>query len=155
MLFLKHPEFHSHSSRFLAAFLCLLVMTWIFCARRSVFDRIKDGDYSMVQQGRYDRPAVFLDEGREYCTAVLDIRRIIEKHFDLMPLITRQYYTVDPDLRFTYKYVVLDTVAHTFVLRYFVRTHNDPLIAGYEIFFACDTATRQVVEIFTGEVPLE
>jgi len=125
------------------------------CAHHTVFDRIKNGDFSMVSQGRYDHPARFLDEGREYHSSILKIRTVIEKYFDLMPLITEQYYTVEYDLVFTYKYALLDTMRHSVVLRYFARTHNDPVLAGYQIFFVYDTIAKEIIEIFTNEVPLE
>jgi hypothetical protein len=148
----KDPQSAIRNPQF---FITAVLLLSICCAPQTVFDRIEDGDFTMVNKGRYDRPAVFLDEGREYRASVLEIRRVIEKHFDLMPLITKQYYPVDRDLAFTFKYVLLDTIDRCFVLRYFARTHNDPLLAGYEIFFASDTATKQVTGIFTGEVPLE
>jgi hypothetical protein len=109
----------------------------------------------MVQQGRYEHPARFLDEGRGYLDQILEIRRSIEKHIDLMPQIARQYYNVGDDLTFIYKYALLDTVNHCLVLRYFARTHHDPLLAGYQIFFVYDTIARDVTKVYTNEVPLE
>jgi hypothetical protein len=40
-------------------------------------------------------------------------------------------------------------------LRYFARTHHDPLLAGYEIFFSYDNHKKRISTIYTNEVPLE
>jgi len=140
------------SLRLLAAILCLIAT---FCAHHSVFDRIAEGDLSMIIKGRYSRSAVFLDEGGIHCKQVLKIRTMIEKHFHLMPLIAEKYYQMDREPVFTFKYVLYDTVDHCYVLRYFARMHRDPVLAGYEIFFNYDADTKRIIEVYTNEVPLE
>jgi hypothetical protein len=150
----RDPQFKTRNSTYYSAvFFCLLIIV-LSCVHQTVFDRIEQGDYSMVSKGRYDQPAMFLDQG-QYQEPVLKLRRIIEKHFDLMSDITRQYYKVEDNLVFAFNYASLDTVGDKFVLRYFARTRQDPLLAGYQIFFVYDRVLKQFTRIYTSEVPLE
>ena len=148
-----YPDMHIMKQHLYLVLLFTAVV--LSCAHHTVFDRIENGDFSMVEKGRYNHPAMFLDEGGAYRDQVLDIRRSIEKHADLMPLIARQYFHVASDPVFTYKYVMLDTLNDCFVLRYFAYVYKDPRLAGYEIFFRYSNQRQDITGIYTNEVPLE
>ncbi len=137
----------------IGVFLSLFLL--IACKEKDVFRNMREGDYSMVAQGTYHGHAVFLRNTGEYEDLVNGLRSKIEENSDLLPLITKQFFSVPQELHYTFRLVLLDKERNYLILRYFARIPEHPLYAGYQIQFVCDVDAQHLIKIYTAEVPLE
>lgn len=127
----------------------------ISCKKRNEFQKIHDGDFSIVDKGTYRGTTIFLRDGGEYKDVVDTFRTEIEAHEDVLPSITRKFFFVLETLIYKFKFVTLDKEKNCFILRYFARTMNHPVYAGYQIQFVFDVDTKNLIQIYTSKVPLE
>lgn len=134
-------------------FLSLFLL--IACKEKDVFQNIRDGDYSMIAQGTYHGHAVFLRDTGEYEDLVTSLWSKIEENSDVLPQITKQFFSVSQELHYRFKLVLIDKEKNYLILRYFARIQEHPLYAGYQIQFVCDIDARHLIKIYTAEVPLE
>lgn len=125
------------------------------CQTYHPLERIKQGDYSVVVMGKYRGTAIFLRDGAQYKNIIDRIRDEIEKDSHLFPEITRHHYDIPELLVYRFKFAAIDTVEDNFILRYFARIYNHPILAGYQIQFVFDTESLRLVHIYTKEVGLE
>lgn len=132
-----------------------LLFLLIGCKEKDVFRSIRNDDYSMVAQGTYHGHAVFLRDAGEYEDLVEQLRSQIEENIDVLPLITRKFFSVSHELQYTFKLLLLDRDENYLILRYFARIPEHPLYAGYQIQFVCDVESKRLIKIYTAEVPLE
>jgi len=133
----------------------LLLFLLIACREKDVFRNMREGDFSMVAQGTYHGHAVFLRDAGGYEDVVKELRAKIERNSDVLPLITKKFFSVSQELRYRFKLVLLDKEKNYLIVRYFARIPEHPLYAGYQIQFVCDMDARRLVKIYTAEVPLE
>ena len=133
----------------------ILVIFLTMCQTYNPLERLKQGDFSDVEMGKYRGPTIFLRDGAQYKDIIDKIREAIEQDHDLFPEITRKYYDVPDILVYKFKFAALDTVMDNFVLRYFARIYNHPIIAGYQIQFVFRVDSRRLTRIYTKEVALE
>ena len=125
------------------------------CSRKTILQKIDEGDLSGVYQGRYQGTTRFLRDGAEYKKTVDMIRREIEAHEDLLMVMTQKYFPVDDLMPYTFKFAMVDETQRELILRYFARLPDHPIFAGCQLQFVYDLDTRQLTKIFTSEVPLE
>ena len=116
---------------------------------------MRTGDFKDVNQGTYHGKPIYLPQPGEYETLVARFRAQIEKNMDLLPVITQRFFSVNEKLNYQYKFTSVDPDSNYLVLRYFARILRHPIYAGYQIQFVYDMPTRQLIRIFTAEVPLE
>jgi hypothetical protein len=127
----------------------------IVCVKKNEFQKIKNGDFSIVTMGTYHGKPVYIGQGREYQILVNDFRDEIDRNKEILPMITRKYFLVAETLIYKFKYVAIDKEKNYLILRYFARVMNHPVYAGYQVQFIFDITKRQLVDIYTAEVPLE
>ncbi len=125
------------------------------CGRKTLLQRIDDGDLSSVYQGQYTGTTRFLREGAEYKGTVDMIRAEIEAHEDLLMVMTEKYFPVDELMAYKFKFAMVDDTQGELILRYFARWSDHPVFAGCQLQFIYDLDARQLVKIFASEVPLE
>ena len=135
--------------------LCAACLALSNCSRKTILQRIDDGDLSGVYQGRYQGTTRFLRDGSEYTETVDAIRAEIAAHEDLLMVMTEKYFPVDELKPYTFKFAMVDDAQAELILRYFARLPDHQVFAGCQLQFVYDLATRQIVKIFTAEVPLE
>ncbi len=135
--------------------LMIIVIAAIGCSRKTLLQRIDEGDLSSVYQGRYQGTTRFLRDGAEYKETVDKIRREIEAHEDLLKIMTEKYFPVDELMAYKFKFAMVDETQGELVLRYFARLTDHPVFAGCQLQFVYDLNARQLSEILTSEVPLE
>jgi hypothetical protein len=125
------------------------------CSRKSLLQRVDEGDLSSIYQGRYKGTTRFLRDGAEYKETVDALRREIDAHEDLLMVMTGKYFPVDELMAYTFKFALIDEAQRELILRYFARLPDHPVFAGCQLQFVYDMDTRQIIKIFTSEVPLE
>ncbi len=125
------------------------------CRQKDMFQKIRDGDFSIVAQDTYRGHAIFLRDAGEFENAVAELRAEIEKNMDVLPVVTRKFFSVPQELHYKFKLIMFDKEKDYLILRYFARVTEHPLYAGYQIQFVIDIKTRRIIKIYTAEVPLE
>lgn len=125
------------------------------CRQKDVFQKIRDGDFSIVAQDTYRGHAVFLRDAGEFEDVVAELRAEIEKNINLLPVITRNFFSVSQELHYKFKLIMLDKEKNYLILRYFARIAEHTLYAGYQIQFVVDIDARRIIKIYSAEVPLE
>ncbi|UCC11251.1 MAG: hypothetical protein JSW02_07805 [candidate division WOR-3 bacterium] len=125
------------------------------CSRKTLLQKIDEGDLSSVYQGRYTGTTRFLRDGAEYKETVDMIRREIEAHEDLLMVMTGKYFPVDRLRTYKFKFAMVDETQGELILRYFARLPDHPVFAGCQLQFVYDLDAKQLTKIFTSEVPLE
>uniref|UniRef100_A0A7V0Z705 Uncharacterized protein n=1 Tax=candidate division WOR-3 bacterium TaxID=2052148 RepID=A0A7V0Z705_UNCW3 len=139
----------------LKIFLLLTCLSVIVCYRSDTWCKIGKGDFEIVEKGDYRGKLIYIPHPGRYEKLVEKYRREIEKNLDLLPLITKQLFTVKEELIFQYKFTWLDDENKFLVLRYFAHIYKDPIYAGYQVLFVYDIKTHKVIKIFVTEIPLE
>lgn len=134
--------------------LCALSLV-MGCRQKDVFQKMRDGDFSIVAQDTYRGHAVFLRNAGEFEDVVVELRSEIEKNKDMLPLVTRKFFSVSQELHYKFKLIMFDKEKDYLILRYFARIAEHPLYAGYQIQFVIDIDARRIIKIYTAEVPLE
>ncbi len=135
--------------------LIICLFTVISCPKKDTLLRLQDGDFAIVVKGRFSGRPTFLNQGRQYKNLVDDLRGKIEKNRDILPLITKKFFSATGRLIYKFKFVAFDEEKNSLILRYFARTMNHPVYAGYQIQFVFDLKTKDITEIYTAEVPYE
>jgi hypothetical protein len=125
------------------------------CSRKTLLQRIDEGDLSSVYQGRYKGTTRFLRDGAEYKETVDMIRAEIEAHEDLLLVMTGKYFPVDELMAYKFKFAMVDETQGELILRYFARLPDHPVFAGCQLQFVYDLDTKRLTKTFTSEVPLE
>ncbi len=125
------------------------------CHTRNSFKSLEHGDFSLVFSGKYKEATTFLRDGAEYKSVVDGLRTEIGKNPFLLSRITKEHYDVSGALVYKFKFAALDSVSNYLILRYFTRIYNHPLLAGYQVQLVFDAESRELVRIYTAEVPLE
>ncbi len=137
----------------------ILIMLFMFlaivCKEEEALQKIKEGNFDMVNKGTYHGTAIYLRQGGEYKDLVDTFRNEIEKNRDVLPMITKKFFSVSETLIYKFKFVAFDESTNYLIVRYFARILDDPVYAGYQIQFVYNIETKNLVEIFTAEVPLE
>lgn len=139
----------------LLSIVIMVAISTIGCGRKTLMQRIDDGDLSSVYQGRYRGTTRFLRDGAEYKDIVDVIRAEIEAHEDLLLIMTEKYFPIDELMAYKFKFVLVDETQGELILRYFARLPDHPVFAGCQLQFVYDLDSRQLTKIFTSEVPLE
>jgi len=133
-------------------FLFLMVV----CRENNEFNKLKEGDFAIVVRGTYrGRPIYLGPDNKKYEDLINQLCSKIDKHHDVLPMITRKFFFVPEKLVYKFKFATLDKEKKRLILRYFARVVSHPVWAGYQIQFVFDTTTKKLVQIFTAEVPLE
>jgi hypothetical protein len=125
------------------------------CRQKDMFQKIRDGDFSIVVQDTYRGHAIFLRDAGEFEDVVVELRTEIEENMDVLPVVTRKFFSVSQELHFKFKLIMFDKEKDYLILRYFARIGEHPLYAGYQIQFVVDRDARRIIKIYTAEVPLE
>lgn len=131
------------------------LLSTLACHTYNSFKSLEQGDFSLVFSGRYKEATTFLRDGAEYKSVVDGLRTEIEKNLFLLSKITKEHYDVSGTLVYKFKFAALDNVSNYLILRYFTRIYNHPLLAGYQVQLVFDAESRELVRIYTAEVPLE
>lgn len=131
------------------------LLSTLTCHTYNSFKSLEQGDFSLVFSGRYKEATTFLRDGAEYKSVVDGLRTEIEKNLFLLSKITKEHYDVSGTLVYKFKFAALDSVSNYLILRYFTRIYNHPLLAGYQVQLVFDAESRELVRIYTAEVPLE
>ncbi len=125
------------------------------CHTYDSFRSLKQGDFSLVFSGKYKEATTLLRDGAEYKGVVDRLRTEIEKNLFLLSRITKEHYDISGTLVYKFKFAALDSISNRLILRYFTRIYNHPLLAGYQVQLVFDAESRELVRIYTAEVPLE
>ncbi len=136
-------------------FILIFLFVMIVCSKVDVFKKIRDGNFDIVAKGTYRGHAIFLRQAGEYEHLVNDLRSEIEKNRDVLPMITRKFFFVPQELFYRFKLIMLDNKKNYLLLRYFARVTDHPIYAGYQIQFVFDLESKNLIAIYTAEVPLE
>jgi hypothetical protein len=127
----------------------------VVCINRGIFQEIRDGDFAHVTKGRYAGNPTYLPQPHEFERLIEHFRDEIETQIDVLPLISKHFFPIDEMLSYRFKYVAYDEEKNYLIIRYFARTMNHPLYAGYQIQFVFDIYSKNLVHIYTDEVALE
>ena len=141
--------------RRLAMCLLLFVFSLTVCQTYNPLKDLKQGDFGIVSVGKYHGTTIFLRDGAQYKSVIDEIRDEIEGNRYLLPKITRLHYDVPGSLVYKFKFAAHDSVMDNFILRYFARIYDHPILAGYQIQFVFNTHSRALLNIYTSEVGLE
>jgi len=137
----------------------IIITIFIFltatCSRVDEFTKIREGNFEIVEADTYRGTPMYMGQGGEYKDLVKSLRVNIEKNSDVLPLITKEFFPVSEKLLYRFKFAALDREKDYLILRYFARIVNHPIYAGYQIQFVFDIHSKQLVYVFTAEVPLE
>ena len=132
-------------------FLCVLVT----CRSVDVFEKIRNDTYDDIHQGTYHGSAVYIRDTGDFESFITDTRSRIEDNSDVLPLVTKKFFSTPESLAFRYKFTAHDVQKGLLILRYFARRPEHPLYAGYQIQFVFEAGTKKLVDVYTAEVPLE
>ncbi len=132
-----------------------LINAAIRCSQIDVWHKMRNGNFEMVTKGSYQGTLKYMPHPGQFENLVNRYRREIEDNLDLLPLITKQCYTIQETLSYQYKFTWLDEDNGFLVLRYFAHIYNDRILAGYQILFVYDTDRNRLAKIFVSDVPLE
>lgn len=138
----------------LYVFLAVCILATV-CGRKTLFQKIDQGDLSGIVHGQYRGTTRFLREGGECAEYVDAFRREIEAHEDLFMPITEKYFPTYGLKPYRFKFALLDDAEHEMILRYFARLPDHPVFAGCQLQFVYDLDTGNLTRIFVSEVPLE
>ncbi len=127
----------------------------IACRHADEFKKIRDGDFDIVEKETYRGTPMYVGQGGDYQDLVTSLRLDIEKNIDLLPLITKNFFSVEYQLSYRFKFAAIDKEKSYLILRYFARIPDHPLYAGYQTQFVFDVHTKKLLKIYTAEVPLE
>lgn len=136
-------------------YLVLLALLLMVCHVYDPLKELKQGDFDIVEPGKYHGTTIFLRAGTPYKDVADILRHEIEQNRDLLPIITRKHYDVQERLVYEFKFAALDSIRDTLILRYFARIYDHQILAGYQIQFVFKAGSRELVSIFTAEVGLE
>lgn len=125
------------------------------CPHKSTFDRLDDGDFTIVTKGTFRGKTIFLRDGGQYRETVDAYRVAIESRLYLLPMIIRKHYIVPEKLDFLFKYATIEQERELLILRYFARVLHHPVHAGYQIQFVFEMENNTCTAIYASEVPLE
>jgi hypothetical protein len=139
----------------IAKYFVIFVLLSVVCQTYDPLKNLKQGDFDIVKIGKYRGTAIFLRDGAQYKESIDVLRSEIERDGDLLPKITRIHYDVAEILVYKFKFAAFDSVMDNFILRYFARLYDHPILAGYQIQFVFSADSRELVSIFTLEVGLE
>jgi hypothetical protein len=127
----------------------------IFCKQNNEFQKIRDGNFNGVTKGRYAGNATYLPQPLEFERLIERFRNEIETQSDVLPLISKHFFPADEMLSYKFKFIAHDAEKNYLIIRYFARTTNHPLYAGYQIQFVFDIYSKNLIHIYTDEVALE
>jgi hypothetical protein len=127
----------------------------ISCKQNNEFQKIRDGNFDTVTRGRYAGNATYLPQPQEFKKLIEQFRNEIESQIDVLPLISKHFFLTDEMLSYRFKFVAHDEEKNYLIIRYFARTMNHPLYAGYQIQFVFEVHSKKLVHIYTDEVALE
>lgn len=133
----------------------IILLPILACYTYDSFKSLKQGDFSLVFSGKYKKATTLLRDGGEYKGVVDGLRTEIEKNLFLLSRITKEHYDISGTLVYKFKFAALDSISNRLILRYFTRIYNHPLLAGYQVQLVFDAESRELVRIYTAEVPLE
>jgi len=133
----------------------IFVLLSAVCQTYDPLKNLKQGDFDIVNMGKYRGTAILLRDGAQYKESIDVLRSEIERNRDLLPKITRIHYNVPEILVYKFKFAAFDSVMDEFILRYFARLYDHSTLAGYQIQFVFNADSRELVSIFTFEVGLE
>jgi len=136
-------------------FIIISICLIITCKKVDEFQKIRDGNFDLVAKGKYEGKLNFLKQGNEYEDIVKVCRTEIEKNSDVLPAISKRYFSISENLFYKFKFVAIDKEKNNLILRYFARIMSHSLYAGYQIQFVLDIDSKKLIHIFTAEVPLE
>lgn len=139
----------------IAKYFVIFVLLSVVCQTYDPLKNLKRGDFDIVKMGKYRGRAIFLRDGAQYKKSIDVLRSEIERDGDLLPKITRIHYDVPEILVYKFKFAAFDSMMDNFILRYFARLYDHPILAGYQIQFVFNADSRELVSIFTLEVGLE
>ncbi|MGB3342208.1 MAG: hypothetical protein WBB37_12105 [bacterium] len=139
----------------IAKYFVVFVLLSAVCQTYDPLKNLKRGDFDIVNMGKYRGTALFLRDGAQYKEIIDVLRSEMERNGDLLPKITRIHYDAPGILVYKFKFAALDSVMDNFILRYFARLYDHPILAGYQIQFVFNADSRELVSIFTFEVGLE
>ncbi|UCG90951.1 MAG: hypothetical protein JSV97_07640 [candidate division WOR-3 bacterium] len=136
---------------------CIIVafLVMISCRHADEFKKIREGNFDIVEKDTYRGTPVYMGQGGDYKELVTSLRLDIEKNIDLLPFITKNFFSVEYELSYRFKFAAVDREKSCLILRYFARIPDHPLYAGYQIQFVFDMHTKKLLKVFTAEVPLE
>ncbi len=132
-----------------------ILLGFVYCSHSDVWYQLRQKKFEIVKEGTYPGTLKYMPQPGKYEKLVSRYRNEIEKNFDLLPVMTRQYFQTKEELVYQYKFTWLDEESNALVLRYFAHVYNDPIYAGYQILFAYGIETNRLLGIFVSEVPLE
>ena len=142
-------------ARITKVFVVSLLAIFIACPRKNIFEKIINDDWSIVATGRYQGKTIFLPDGGDYKTLVDQIRAEISQHKEVLPMVTTHFFPVYNNLTFKFMYGAFDEEKNYLILRYFARIYEHPVYAGFQIQFVYDVNKKNIVTIYTAEVPFE
>ncbi|KPJ74560.1 hypothetical protein AMJ52_00125 [candidate division TA06 bacterium DG_78] len=108
-----------------------------------------------MTKGRYAGNATYLPQLQEFESLIEQFRDEIETQYDALLLISKHFFPTDETLSYRFKFVAHDEEKNYLIIRYFARTMNHPLYAGYQIQFVFDIHSKKLLHIYTDEVALE
>lgn len=127
----------------------------ISCRHADEFRKIREGNFDIVEHDTYCGKPMYVGEGGDYEDLITRLRADIEENIDLLPSITKNFFSVQHELSYRFKFAAVDKDKNCLILRYFARIPEHPLYAGYQIQFVFDMHTKKLLKIFIAEVPLE
>ncbi|MGB9720167.1 MAG: hypothetical protein ACPL28_01625 [bacterium] len=133
----------------------LFIILSICCTQADIWHQVRRGNYELVEKGNYPGTLKYMPHPAQYEGYVNRCRREIERNLDLLPIMTKQYFTITQKLVYQYKFTWLDEDNQILLLRYFAHIYNDSVFAGYQILFVYDIRKNKIVKIFVSDVPLE
>lgn len=134
---------------------CVVYLLALFCSRHDIWTKIRQGDFEIVEKGTYHGRLKYLPRPVGFEKLIEKYRGEIERHIDLLPVMTKRFFVVAEDLNYIYKFTWVDEERDYLVLRYFAPIFYHRFLAGYQIQFVFDTKTDKIVKIFVSGVPLE
>jgi hypothetical protein len=133
----------------------MVVSFSVTCTKRGIFQDIRRGNFDSVTKGRYAGHASYVPQPQEFERLIAQFRDEIETHIDVLSLISNHFFSTDETLSYRYKFVAHDEEKNYLIVRYFARTMNHPLYAGYQIQFVFEVHSKKLVHIYADEVALE
>lgn len=133
----------------------VVACSWgLACRGPGALDAIRDGDFSLVEQGSYAGRLIILTEGMEQFETALRLRLMVEENMDVLDSVSDRCHTLE-HVGYRFKYAAFDAERNALLLRYFARIVEHPLYAGYQIQLRFDADSRRLIRVYTEEVPLE